>query len=209
MKQLLGFEQLAQLAIAEGATSPNPGGPGVVAYSTTLSKPVWWNGTAWSSIFGASGGGSAAIVKKLTATQANSTVTPADVTQLVTALEANSVYKVTCFLTFHSAATTTGAGIGFTSPAGTINQVEVIVPISTAAANTQLLKIFPNATEIQTGEVLGTGVTATASNHTAKIIGLIHVGATAGNWAPRFRSEVAGSAITLQIGSSIALEKIA
>lgn len=56
-QQQLGYEQLLQLAVADGATTPNPGVPGVVAYSTTLSKPVFWNGTAWSHTFGAAGGG--------------------------------------------------------------------------------------------------------------------------------------------------------
>lgn len=39
---------LSQIAVAEGATTPAPSGPGW-AWSTTLSKPVYWNGAKWSS----------------------------------------------------------------------------------------------------------------------------------------------------------------
>ena len=156
----------------------------------------------------AGAGGSPKIIKKLTATQANSTVTPADITQLVTALEANSVYRIECFITFQAAATTTGLALGFTSVAGTKNQIEVVVPLSSGAIANAVRKTFPNATETVTGEVLGTGVTAVNSDHTARMSGLIHT-TSAGNWTPRFRSEVAGSAVTLQVGSSIVLEKIA
>lgn len=44
----LGFQSLLSLAVAEGATTPDPGQPGVWAWSTTLSRPVHWNGTRWS-----------------------------------------------------------------------------------------------------------------------------------------------------------------
>lgn len=46
----LGFQALPPLAIAEGATTPNPGIAGVYAWSTTLVAPVLWNGTKWSAI---------------------------------------------------------------------------------------------------------------------------------------------------------------
>ena len=39
---------LSVLAVAEGATTPVPSGS-CWAWSSTLSKPVFWNGTKWSS----------------------------------------------------------------------------------------------------------------------------------------------------------------
>lgn len=40
---------LPELAIAEGATSPDPGGKSVV-WSTTASKYLGWNGTSWEAL---------------------------------------------------------------------------------------------------------------------------------------------------------------
>ena len=47
----LAFKSLPQLAIAEGATTPSPGATanGVWAWSTTLSKPLYWTGTSWTA----------------------------------------------------------------------------------------------------------------------------------------------------------------
>lgn len=50
----LGFKAPPALAIAEGATTPNPGIVGVSCWSTTLAKPVYWDGTIWTA---GSGGG--------------------------------------------------------------------------------------------------------------------------------------------------------
>lgn len=44
----LRFESLPSLAIAEGATTPNPGQTGVWVWSTTINRPIMWNGTNWS-----------------------------------------------------------------------------------------------------------------------------------------------------------------
>lgn len=45
----LRYEQLLQLAVAEGATSPNPGATGTLAWSTTTSRVVAWDGSKWNS----------------------------------------------------------------------------------------------------------------------------------------------------------------
>ena len=151
----------------------------------------------------------AATVDKLTTTQASSVTTLGDVTQLVEALVANAVYRVDCFVTFRSAATTTGLNLGFTAPSGAICQLEVVVPITSTAAATQLRTTFPTAGSVNVGNVLGTGVTATNTDQTARISGIIACGSTAGNFQVRFASEVNASAVTLQIGSSLVMQRIA
>jgi hypothetical protein len=50
----LNFQGPPQLAIAEGATTPNPGLVGVSVWSTTLGRPVHWTGSEWTA--GESGG---------------------------------------------------------------------------------------------------------------------------------------------------------
>ncbi len=159
---------------------------------------------------GGGGGGSLTFVDAaLTSTQVFSTTTFANVTQLVAAMDANSTYLLDCFVTFQSAATTTGLGLGYTSPADCRVMAEIVVPITSTAAASQLRTIFPNAaTAANTGTVLGTGVTAINSNHTARISGIIRTGATAGNFQVQARSEVAASNITLQIGSRLSLVKL-
>lgn len=151
----------------------------------------------------------AATVDKLTSTQASSSTTLGNVTQLVEAMVANGVYTVNCFVTFQSAATTTGLNLGFTSPSGSICQLEVVVPITSTAAASQLRTTFPNAAATNTGNVIGTGVTAINSNHTARISGIVTCGATPGDFQVRFASEVNASAVTLQIGSSLVMQRIA
>ncbi len=51
----LRFEAPPSLAIAEGATTPNPGIAGISVWSSTLAKPVYWTGSLWTA--GAAGGG--------------------------------------------------------------------------------------------------------------------------------------------------------
>ena len=151
----------------------------------------------------------AATVDELTGTQASSVLALANVTQLVEPMVANGIYRVDCFVTFRSAATTTGINLGFTSPTGTICQLEVVVPITSTAAASQLRTTFPNSAATNTGNVLGTGVTTINNNQTARISGIVHCGATPGNFQIQFASEVNASAITLQIGSSLVMQRIA
>ena len=151
----------------------------------------------------------AATVDKLTTTQASSVTVLASVTQLVETMVANAVYRVDCYVTFRSAATTTGLNLGFTAPSGAICQLAVVVPITSTAAATQLRTTFPNAGSTNVGNVLGTGVTAINTDQTARISGIIACGSTAGDFQVRFASEVNASAVTLQIGSSLVMQRIA
>lgn len=156
------------------------------------------------------GGGSTTAIAKLTATQASTSTTLANITSLVLPMEANGVYQIQAFITFKSAATTTGLNLGINTPSGCRNMIEVTVPITSTAAATQLRTTFPNAAiATNSGNVLGTGVTAINSDHTASIVGIIRNGATAGNCQLTFATEVASSAITLQIGSEMHLTKVA
>lgn len=45
----LSFQAPLSLAIAEGATTPNPGNVGVSLWSSTLGAVVCWNGSKWSA----------------------------------------------------------------------------------------------------------------------------------------------------------------
>lgn len=151
----------------------------------------------------------AATVDKLTGTQTSNVTALANVTQLVEPMVANGVYTVDCFVTFRSTATTAGLNLGFTSPTGSICQLEVVVPITSTAAATQLRTIFPNSAATNTGNVLGTGVTTINNNQTARISGVVHCGATPGNFQIQFASEVSAQTITLQIGSTLVMQRIA
>jgi hypothetical protein len=55
----LRFERPVQLAVALGATTPNPGETGVVIWSTTTSSLLVWTGTQWSGIGAGAPGGNA------------------------------------------------------------------------------------------------------------------------------------------------------
>jgi hypothetical protein len=174
----------------------------------TFSSGTTYNGSAAITINSTGGGGFTPTIDRLTSTQQSTATALADVTQLVEALVANATYRVDCFVTFQSAATTTGLNLGFTSPTGCVCSVEVVVPITSTAAASQLRTIFPNAAATNTGNVLGTGVTAINSNHTARISGIITNGANAGNFQVRFATEVAASAVTLQTSSVMVLERL-
>ena len=143
-----------------------------------------------------------------TSSQNSTSTTLANITGLTATLAANTTYRVDCFVTFQSAATTTGMNFGFTSPTGTVCMLEVVVPITNTAAASQLRTIFPNNSSTNTGSVLGTGVSTINSNHTARFSGIVKVGSTGGTFAAQFATEVSASAITIPAGSTMVIQQI-
>ena len=144
----------------------------------------------------------------MTATQASSLVILAEIPQLTTTLVANAVYEFSAYITFRSAATTTGINLGFSAPLGSRPMLEIVVPIVSTASSNALSLRFPSGINTITGSVLGTGVTAANLDHTARIIGTIVTGGLGGNFQIQFASEVTLSAITLQVGSTITMTRI-
>lgn len=147
------------------------------------------------------------FVQSLTATQANSTVTPANISELVVAMEANCIYEVDCWVMFTSAATTTGLGLGFTAPTDALCFLESDVPLGTNITSRRMIHPWAAASG-NTGMNIGTAVAVAGSVYTARLHGIVRMGATAGNFAPQFQSEVAASAVTLQIGSTIKVKRL-
>lgn len=131
--------------------------------------------------------------QKLAADVANSTTTLAAANGLSFAAAANTSYLVEVYGALQSAATTTGAALALDIPSGSVvGQAQ----ISSGATTVQVTEqIADNAT---TG--VTTGVRAAATNIPVFAWFRIDIGATSGTVQLQFRSEVAGSAVTLKAG---------
>jgi hypothetical protein len=147
----------------------------------------------------------------LTATQANSTVTPAVLTGHTFTIPAGKTLTLTSQLIFTAAAITTGAGYGIrvTQPTGANGNAQgswyAQVELSSAAtalgvADGDVFNVAANTNSL--GEVLGTA--SVAGNNSAALQAVIKNQATnvSTTVTIEFRSEVAASAVTAQIGTS-------
>jgi hypothetical protein len=140
----------------------------------------------------AGGGGSDPWTwQKLAADVANSTVTLAPVTGLSFAAAANTSYLVEVVGAFTSAATTTGIALALDIPSGSVVGQMIANISATALGSTE--QIADNAT---TGAT--TSVRAAATNTPVTASFIVAIGATGGTVQLQFRSEIAGSAVTMK-----------
>lgn len=148
----------------------------------------------------------------LSSTQANSTVTPAVITSHTFTIPAGKALELKAIAVFQSAATTTGIGYGIRvaqgagadSPArGAWFGSGATAAGASAAALHNGGAFAVNGGTNALGELLTTGVSAAATNHTAMLQAVIRNTSTnaATTVTVEFRSEVAASAITLQPGT--------
>lgn len=147
------------------------------------------------NIKGPAGSGGSSTTRLKAANQANTLITAADITDLVHPVVASTRYYFEAVIFYTAAATTTGIGLGINGPVGSTLLASVL--IQTAAGTVQNGVI--NALD---GNVQGTA-SGGATTFSALIKGTILTGATAGNLAIRFRSEVAGSAVNALAGSHL------
>lgn len=162
----------------------------------------------WAAPAGGSGASLEASI--ITATQANSTLTPAVLGTATFTIPAGKKAVISGNLIFTAAATTTGAffGVTVTQPTGAdgnaTGSVTAYINITSAAAATGLndgdvFNVAANATA-----TVGTLSTATtAGNNPATLCCVIHNRSTNASTTVDvvFRSEVNASAVTAQIGS--------
>lgn len=131
--------------------------------------------------------------QKLGADVANSTTALVAATGLSFTGAANSSYLIEVYGALQSAATTTGAALAVDIPSGTVTGQAQISTSATAAQVTE--QIADNAT---TG--VTTGVRAASTNVPFYAWFRVDIGATGGTIQLQFRSEVAGSVVTLKAG---------
>lgn len=193
-------QALPVLAVAEGATTPNPGGNGW-AWSSTLAKPVYWTGTQWTA--GAAAADPWTYVK-LASDFVTSSGTAVNVTGLEFTPAANKSYVFEAQLLTRTAATSTGVRPGIAWPAGTITDAVVEVRQSTSA--TAQVLAFGNGGAVVQAQ--GTGLPNTTQSWPAKIAGTMITGASpSGNLRVIVASET-GANVTIKAGSWLRYREI-
>lgn len=130
---------------------------------------------------------------KLAADVANSTVTLASVTGLSFTAFANTTYLVELIGAFQSAAATTGIALALDIPSGSVSGLLLHPTSATGLGGTE--QIADAATTGATG-----GVRVANTNVAVTARWIIAIGATGGTVQLQFRSEVAGSAVTVKAG---------
>lgn len=142
-----------------------------------------------------------------TTTQANnSNVTYVDATELTSNSLAPATYKVTALIVFTTAATTTGSSFRInaaTSGGATLSSTFAKWRIATAANGTAKDYVYDQlipAASVQTANTV-------AGNNIATVEGVVTV-SVSGKIAIQFRSEVNLSAVTIQAGSYMLVERL-
>jgi hypothetical protein len=133
--------------------------------------------------------------RKATGDDTNNTVSLANATGLNLALAANTTYTFEYVILFQSAATNTGIALALNGPAGA-TVVSYTVDVPTGADGTGAL--YSGWGTAWDDAVLATGVQAANTTYSAHIFGVVKTAGTAGNLTPRFRSEIAGTTVTIK-----------
>lgn len=194
-------QALPVLAVAEGATTPNPGGKGW-AWSSTLAKPVYWTGTQWTA-------GAAAIdpwtYVKLSSDFVTSSATAVDVTGLAFTPAANKSYVFDGELLTRTAATATGVRPGIAWPtAGVTDGVATVNQPTSATAQVLAFGNFNAALQ-----AVGTALPNTTQSWPARLNGTLIMDASpSGSVRVQLASETAGTNVTIKAGSWLRYREI-
>lgn len=159
------------------------------------------------------GGASNETLKKLTVTQANSTVTPAAITEFDTVLNPGT-YEVKASLIWQSAATATGASFYLNCVGGAVT-LNVGHVYTTSTGGTVTTGIADQATVAGTFQMIesrawrvnntdpgSVGGVDTINAHQLSVLEGVIVVTAQTTLSLMFRSEVTASAITMQVGSA-------
>jgi hypothetical protein len=182
---------------------PSATGPQQTAAQTAVATFDWSQAAhdAWTLERSTKTIGTFSVVRK-GADESNNTVSFADVAGLSFILAPNTHYRFRFVGAYTAAAATTGLQLGVNGPASPVF-MRLVGQISTSA------------TAGQNGAVgaYDTAIAATASGGSTAlpfwIEGTISTGATGGTFRLRFRSEIAGSAVTILRGSFAEIAAVA
>jgi len=184
---------LLKLDVKSTALDPT-GANGAMYYNANTNKFRCFENDAWKDCDTTGAGGGGKTLVRMTADVSNSTTTGANVTGLEMTVNANTTYSFNCYLIADAAATTTGIQISMNGPASPTQFTAKIHGFS--ASGTSVFTNI-NAYENYQANTASAGTTRTVF----VIEGVLKNGANAGTLIPRFRSEVAGSAVNIRAGS--------
>ena len=150
---------------------------------------------------------SSIIIAKTTSTQSSNSTTLTPINELTVPVQANTIYRVDCFVTFRSSATAAGAGIGFIAPTDSSPTIEFTTPTVTGASASALHLITPVAAHTANVSIVPSSTPTANTDMTVHIQGLIQT-TSAGDFVIQFRTEDAAGTITIQPKSILVVEKI-
>ena len=134
-----------------------------------------------------------AVSCRTTASSSRNSTALADVVDATIALLPNTVYRITFYVRFSSAASGTGIRLGLTTPVGATVSAVVSIPVRSDSTSGSL-----QGTIVVSGDsVIGTGVEIANTAYVAVIQGVVATGATAGLLQLRYASEVSGSTVSV------------
>lgn len=189
MKEL-AFQKPLSLAIAEGATTPDPGQAGVAVWSSTLGKPVFWDGAKWTA-------GDPWTYIVLASDFSTSGTSVVDVTGMAFTPASNKRYIVEGNLFGRAAATTTGVQLGVAWPTGLTDSMAEIRALTSSTG-----RVIAAGNDAAAFTVVATGVGSTTGSWPLTFLASIIAGASpAGTFKLQLASEVNASAVTLRAGS--------
>lgn len=142
-------------------------------------------------------------ILKLTADQAFTAITLANVTGLSFAVTSGTHYRIAARIVFRTAATTTGLKLGATIPAFTVFSASVNIPLAADGAGGMWHGWLTSSGDT----VTSTGVQAANTDYVAVIEGILIPSAN-GTFQLQAASEVLASAATLRPGSHLAYRVI-
>jgi len=150
------------------------------------------------------------IIKDNPSNFVTSLATLSELVPLTTELLPNSIYEIKCYVDFSTVSTTTGLYLALNTPVGSVDFVDISVPITNVQSSGTLRFLSPNSNLVNNAPaVKGTGVNVANQKLTAIITGHIETTATGGPLKIMVGSEVAGSAVTIGTLTKLFLNKVA
>jgi hypothetical protein len=185
-------------AIENAGGVPGPQGP------PGIQGPAGTNGTDGAAgaqgpqgIQGPAGSGGPTVVR-LNADHAPFTTTSmVNVTGLSFPVVSGTLYRFQFDVIFRTAATTTGIGLGLTTPTATAVGATVRIPIASGAGGE-----FQGSITASGGSVVSTAVVAANTDYLAQVVGVILPSAN-GTVQLQARTEIAASNVTIRNGSCV------
>lgn len=171
---------------------------GTVRYNTTQAKFEGYENGSWQNFM--------PYDYRTTTTQASTSTTYANITQLQSVSLPVGNYKFKAVIKFQTAATTTGIGLRFSNNSATVSDILAMwtIPIGVdLAANNTLFATQRTVTD----NILGTSVGAASTNYAAFVEGIFTI-SVAGTVGLQFRTEVSGSSATIGSNSYLSIEGI-